>query len=1271
MRHTQIQPIAGGERGSALLLSLGILSLVLLLAMSFAYSSNTRLSIAKSQGGTTGTRAMADQAVQLVMSDLVHLFEKTEKTGVDQTVSLYPPATMASDETGDVSGDGAFNQNLLLFQRFNPSGTSSTASAYQMYAVSHNNEETATQEDRGYVGYQLGLASRGDWQDSKDDYAYTWLSYTGSSDMDKTLRKGLAFLPQLAPMVSQLQNGLSFMPPLTMQYSISDGDTSSTMDKVVGRYAYVLLDETGRLGINQLLNLTGEPPAAMDHLSASASTDANGSAMLGGGQYCDRLAPVEELAVTLNADDAYFGFNIYGDTIPSTIDENTATIRLGLVPQEIAVSDKDYRTKLEFVNGVSSGWQSYSHLCDEMGDTFCKAQPTGDADVADVFAYTPYAMQDIEAWWNEDDKKEMARFDLTGASWGMSGSGDDRLLRQVNTGDLTLNPAKTGWAVPTTGASAFTQAESEELVLRLAGYKSTSKPSDRTTAAAPDLDGQLEFWDDRAKGLPNYSVEKTLNNNSCVGYLNWLQYMVDDDGNSVTLDVAANIKDYSDTDSYASTDFNPAATAEDDLFKEPLFCGNEKVAYLNEVALKSDFARDGDGNYNVRIYAAVELLNLYCNPEDCNASECTVPAGHVKVKYTGKLKVFKQTFKYVQKSTGGEGGGSSGGSTGGGDGGGSSGGNTGGGDGGGSNGGSTGGQTGGLNAGETGFAQLEENAEGRATPASSKVLYSVDFASMKNGYTFLQASGAGDGAGDDTTAGEWQPAPSAEGGDITELGTYDMSGIQEFSSSSDGWYGVSEEELPANEKKTALQNAHLGYNTIYMRKVLNWKKLQELCPSMPAAAMQAEIEKPVKDKDEVVGTTKTIYAFYVVFDKCVAYTYGDDADETKSLYDVACLELDGGKDYCVDTSTQNTAYFAEFIPDNINAAHVPGSFKDIDITVDFESKDSRCNHRNAGGKFWTVNQWQASTGGSGAMTAPAQTLNKDNTDGFTSNASATASVDMEHDVKFPNASDTLASAKGNRTYSTAYIRNEPMRSLWELGAIHRGYPNQTINLKQYTEKADWATTDKVTYAEGDAGMLDQVKIGPLLFVEGKVNANMRNPLIWEDLLGGIAYGWYEPSVTSFTVFDQDSTGASPTYTELYNGGAWSGLARPTSYSRGAVARMLQQVLTAKNDRDWEATIGKTAQLLTTRCELYSLLLYAESLDDVTDAVSEAIANGVTLKDLLPTNGELRKVRAKMPGDSSYTDRYCKVMGRQKVLLQLVRDAWQKELKVVGKRYLEE
>lgn len=1168
MRHTQIKPNADGERGSALLLSLGILSLVLLLAMSFAYSSNTRLSIAKSQGGTTGTRSMADQAVQLVMSDLTHLFEKTEKTGVTQTVPLYPPVTMALDEKREENpnGDSAFNQNLLLFQRFNPSGTSSTTSAYQMYAVSHNNEEAATEEDRGYVGYQLGLASRGDWQDSKDDYKYTWLSYT--SDTDKTLRKGLSFLPQLAPMVGQLQHGLSFMPPLTMQYSISDGTNSRTLSKVVGRYAYILLDETGRLGVNQLLNLTGEPPAAMGH----PSTDANGSTMLGGGRYCDRLAPAVELAATLNADDAYFGFNIYGDTIPTTIDENTATIRLGLVPEEIAVSDTNYRTKLEFVNGVSSGWQSYSHLCEEMGDTFYKAQPTGDAEVADVFAYTPYAMQDIEAWWDETNGEEKARFDLTGASWGMSGANDPRLKRQVDDGSLTLDSAKTAWAPP--AATGFTQATSQALILRLAGY--TSKPTDRATAPSSMLT-QLAFWD--TNGEPNYSVEQTTNDaTSCVGYLDWLQYMVDNEGNSVTLDVAANIKDYSDTDDYASTDFNP--TVEADLFKEPLFCGNEKVAYINEVALKSDFARFVETNeagtvvkdgYNVSVYAAVELLNLYCNPEDCSETECTVPAGHLKIKYTGKLKVFKQTFQYVQNK--------------------------------------------------------------------------------------------------DSTGGEWQSASSVEGGDIA----YEMTGIQELSSNaSDGWYSFSDGEEAAGQTGI-LKPAHLGYNTIYVKKQLDWSALKTLCPDMPAADMEEKFKWPTTVEN---GTTKTIYSFYVVFDKCVAYTYGDDAKEMDSLYDVASLELDGNKNYCVDTKKKNEDYFGDVVgaDGNISPTYpgTPGFFKEENITVDFESTDSRCNHRyNAGGTFWTVNQWQAPASGTGAMTAPAQTLDKDNTDGFPTNATASASVDMEHDVKFPNPSDTLASAQGNRTYSTAYIRNEPMRSLWELGAIHRGYPNQTINLKQFTEKADWTTADKVTYAEGDAGMLDQVKIGPLLFVEGKVNANMRNPLVWEDLLGGIAYGWYEPSVANFTVFDKASTPAAPNYTKLYDGSAWSGLARPTSYSRGAVAKMLQNVLTATNDRDWEAYIGKTAQLLTTRCELYSLLLYAESLDDVTDAVSDAKASGVSLKELLPTNGELRKVRAKMPGDSDYKDRYCKVMGRQKVLLQLVRDAWRKELKMVGRRYLEE
>ena len=60
----------------------------------------------------------------------------------------------------------------------------------------------------------------------------------------------------------------------------------------------------------------------------------------------------------------------------------------------------------------------------------------------------------------------------------------------------------------------------------------------------------------------------------------------------------------------------------------------------------------------------------------------------------------------------------------------------------------------------------------------------------------------------------------------------------------------------------------------------------------------------------------------------------------------------------------------------------------------------------------------------------------------------------------------------NNKISTAYIRHKPMQSLWELGAIHRGSPWQTINLK-------FASADKTAFEDykyGDGHLLDCVAL---------------------------------------------------------------------------------------------------------------------------------------------------------------------------------------------------
>ncbi len=92
--------------------------------------------------------------------------------------------------------------------------------------------------------------------------------------------------------------------------------------------------------------------------------------------------------------------------------------------------------------------------------------------------------------------------------------------------------------------------------------------------------------------------------------------------------------------------------------------------------------------------------------------------------------------------------------------------------------------------------------------------------------------------------------------------------------------------------------------------------------------------------------------------------------------------------------------------------------------------------------------------------------------------------------------------------STAYIRNAPMKSLWELGVIHRAKAWQTINLKSamrpgtddkpirnedMRQPGEGDTSwdgDGTSFVGGDGGLLEQVKITDKAYCYGKLNVNM-------------------------------------------------------------------------------------------------------------------------------------------------------------------------------------
>jgi len=151
-----------------------------------------------------------------------------------------------------------------------------------------------------------------------------------------------------------------------------------------------------------------------------------------------------------------------------------------------------------------------------------------------------------------------------------------------------------------------------------------------------------------------------------------------------------------------------------------------------------------------------------------------------------------------------------------------------------------------------------------------------------------------------------------------------------------------------------------------------------------------------------------------------------------------------------------------------------------------------------------------------------------NTDGNpnTKVTGGTGSYDANHDIETAIDPAWIGTA-ADKHLSTAFIRNAPMESPWELGAIHRAAAWETINLKnamspgsttapvtpedmdQHEVGNGWTDSVGTSYAGGDGGILEQVKMTDRAYCYGKLNVNMLssskvvNPdyTSWDDEMG--------------------------------------------------------------------------------------------------------------------------------------------------------------------------
>ncbi len=308
--------------------------------------------------------------------------------------------------------------------------------------------------------------------------------------------------------------------------------------------------------------------------------------------------------------------------------------------------------------------------------------------------------------------------------------------------------------------------------------------------------------------------------------------------------------------------------------------------------------------------------------------------------------------------------------------------------------------------------------------------------------------------------------------------------------------------------------------------------------------------------------------------------------------------------------------------------------------ISLECADSRFNHKTSG---WTDKTDDSLLNpGIDAFESDFSDLanygNYDSLNAFNAEAYADKVGSLTEGTDY----DKEANADSSIKYSTAFIKDAPFDSLWELGCIHRGEPFTTINLKKYIAVDD-ADTDKGKYSLGDAAILDQVKIGPSQYGY-KYNANSQNKGVLENVI-------------------LDKINKSDDYENPSDSGSFSGTLDFTgftpSYSRADLANTISGSF--DNDREAEAYIGRTANLLGTRYDAFTLFIVAQPMAQLQE-------NGETVW----TDEEWGEIKKTVVNPTKFTHgatvKYCSILGTQVIVVQFVRDTWTNKFTVLHKHY---
>lgn len=311
---------------------------------------------------------------------------------------------------------------------------------------------------------------------------------------------------------------------------------------------------------------------------------------------------------------------------------------------------------------------------------------------------------------------------------------------------------------------------------------------------------------------------------------------------------------------------------------------------------------------------------------------------------------------------------------------------------------------------------------------------------------------------------------------------------------------------------------------------------------------------------------------------------------------------------------------------------------------------------------------------------------------------------------FNNAGTCMPGASGDQDsgsepwVSTCFIRNAPMQSPWELGCIHRGGVWETINLKAFNTAS--GVTGGGSYANGDANILDQVKMTSDTVNSGKININSPSKNALKALVRNIYVGgnYATPGGSTGVVVSDPIAGNIADAILALNGSA-PGITAFTSRAAVAnVSQLLSAVPGQDTDAEKEEIIGKFINLTTVRQNLFTVIILAQAIKDVggngTDitinkdlnsngdisgSVSEATAgwdidgqdtdndrdpaNDPTIADMnTDSDGNPETIAAQLGRYDQYAD---EIVSEQKILAVIYRDAFTNKCKILYYEYLSE